>query len=107
MDSSKPPYQIFINKKNIIEVTYLGNQTAETISLLLNHIKPYVDKLIKKEKDINILFDFGKIGKSTIEANRRAVEGMNEIKFHKFAGINASPLIRFVTNTISKFCGKS
>lgn len=100
-------YRISLSPKNVIEVAFIGDQTVETVDASIRAILPYQDELIRRGKPVLFVIDYGKIGHTTIAANQRAVKAMKELTFRKMAGINAKPVIRFITNTIASVTGDS
>lgn len=97
----------FVNDQNIIEVILDGDQTAETIAESVHLAKGCADILRRQGRPIDMLFDFGTVGKTSIAARKRSVVAMGEIPYHKMAGINASPLVAFITNTVAAVTGNS
>lgn len=101
------PNRAFINDGHIIEVILEGDQTAATIADSVHQAKRCARQLQKEGKPINMLFNFGGIGKTSIAARQRSVKAMGEIPYHKMAGINASPLIAFISNTVAAVTGNT
>lgn len=101
------PNRAFIDANDFIEVVLEGDQTAETIADSVRQAKVCAKKLSLAKKPINMLFDFGAIGKTTLDARRRSVKAMGEIPYHKMAGINASPLIAFISNSVALVTGNA
>jgi hypothetical protein len=94
-----------VNDKGIIEVTFIGDQTFESIDEIIKTTKAMGKELKKAGKKVVFLFDYAKMGNVNLASRKRALEGMQELDFHKMAGINASPLMRYTTNAISKVSG--
>jgi hypothetical protein len=107
MSKNQPHYEMHLNDRGLIELAYIGPQTVETVEASLDAAKAMIRERIQAGKPANFIIDYGRIGKTTVEANRRAMRGMKELQFHRMAGINAKPVIRFITNTIASFTGDS
>lgn len=102
-----PTFRISRRHPEIIDIAFIGPQTAETVEQALVALQATMDEVSRQGKVVNVLVDNALMGHTTIAANQRVMRAVKEIPFHKMAGINANPIIRLVVSAIIGTAGAS
>jgi len=101
------PYHISINNHGVIEIAFFGVQTVETMDNALDALTPVMQEIRRQGRPVNLLADNAGVSRTTTAANQRVLQAYKTMQFHKAAGINANPVLRFVLNTIIRTAGLS
>lgn len=103
---SEPSYKnsVFINKDGIVEVVFIGDQSAETFRHSYYEVMPLIDKLKATKKPLYGLIDMSQQTGYSLASDKAALEILENLEYDKLAMCNVSH--RHVTQGIIQAVGK-
>lgn len=101
------PNKAFLGDDGLLHQLYIGDQTAETITDIVQQSEAVMRQLQKQDKPINILVDLSKIGHQNLGARRVASYVLKHWPYRKIAIFGASSYLRHVANLMVLANGRS
>lgn len=100
------PNRAFVNSYNLIEQSYVGDQTASTVESLLKNTAGFVSQLQQERRKIYILTDITGIGATTSGARVAGVKALRELPYDKAAIFGQDTFMRTLSNFIVRASGQ-
>ena len=92
--------KVFLDNSGLIEQIYVGNQTGQTITQVANKTKEIIQLLLTNEEPIIVLVDLSKLGKSTSDSRKAALEALKNTTYDKVALFGLSPYTKYLSSFI-------
>ena len=99
--------EVFLNNSGLIEQIYVGDQTGQTVTQLADKTKEIIQLLLTNKKPVIILVDLSKLGKSTSDSRKAALEALKNIHYDKVALFGLNSYTKYISSFIIAASGNS
>ena len=99
--------KVFINKSELIEQMYVGDQTGDSVDqTLVKRTNPLIAQLKQRRKRILVLINLTKIGTPNASARLVAVNALKQLEYEKIAVYTDNLYIKYVAGFVIKASGR-
>lgn len=99
---------VFYNKeRHIIEQTYEGDQTKETVTDGAARLQRIIDQFYKDNEPVNVILNITNVGQVPKEAQEATIKVLKELTFDKMAVYGANIYLNGLARIIIAATGRS
>jgi len=90
----------FLNDKGLLEIVYVGDQSHETVTPMVERAIELTKQLRERNQDVLILGNLEQIGKSTPSSREATIKGLKSADYDRIAIFSASSFIKGLANLL-------